>query len=186
MYNYTRMKIKFIFSVLLILSLFTSCFLTEDVEISGLSPSPAAIPDNTVTQYIINENEGGTVNTFKSITLENLQHSWAADLVITITAPDGKTRVLVENDGDNHDYNGNYTFVSPDEDDYPSLYNPGGNAIYQGPDIISQTLRARGRLEELTPSSMAGEWILTIDDGRAGDTGSIDDFTIKLTRYKWW
>lgn len=154
----------------------------EGVEITGTGGD---ITDNDTTEFIADQTEDGTVYSFDSIILTGLSHTWAADLVITITAPDGTSSILVENDGGNHDFYGEYVFVSPDEKDFPSLYDYNGIEVYDGDYIIPQTLRARGRIEELTPSGMAGEWTLTIDDERTGDTGHFDSFTIQLTRFKW-
>lgn len=177
------MKIKLLLSIIFVV-LMQSCFLVDTAIIAGTGP--LTINDNTSGSIAAVQADPGIVYSMDSVTVNGLVHSWAADLTITLTTPDGTSCILVDGDGEDNDYNGNYTFVSSDNSDFPSLYDYSGE-VYAAGEIIPQTLRAKGELQNLTPDDMAGDWTLTISDSRTDDTGTCDSFSVTLTYFiPWW
>ncbi len=177
------MKIKLLLSILFAI-LLQSCFLVDQANITG--PGPIAIADNASDSITAVQADPGLVYSMDSVTITNLVHTWAADLTITLTAPDGASCILVDGDGEDNDFNGTYTFVSSDNTDYPALYDYAGE-VYNAGVIIPQILRAKGDLQDLVPDDMAGDWTLTITDSRTNHTGTCESFTVTLTYFKpWW
>lgn len=177
------MKLKFIFVCFTILFLFSSCFLVDVAEFTGTGGS---IADNSTQTFTAIQTGEGDVFSMDSVTITGLTHDYAADLTITLTDPEGTSCYLVKNDGINYDFVGDYTFISSDDSDAPSLYDYNGTAVYLNGDIIEQTLKARTELQDLTPGTMAGIWTLSVTDNRTGDTGTFTSFTISLTFFKPW
>ena len=177
------MKLKLLLSIL-IMFLLQSCFLVDTANIQGTGP--INILDNASDSITAVQPESALVYSMDSVTITNLVHTWAADLTITLTDPEGNSCVLADGDGENYDFNGTYTFVSSDNTDFPALYDNTGE-IYTGGVITAQTLRAKGSLQDLVPDDMAGSWTLTIEDSRTDDTGTCESFTVTLTYFiPWW
>ena len=177
------MKIKYCFFIILLTIFLTSCFLVDTASIEG---EGGTIPDEGGRDFTAEQTGAGLAYSMESVTVTGLTHTWAADLIIKLTAPDGSNCELVNADGEKNDFNGDYTFV-PYDADAPALFEYDGREVYENGVIIPQELRSKGYLQNILPSNIAGQWILTVSDARAGDTGSFESFSIKISYFKpWW
>ncbi len=132
---------------------------------------------------------GTGITSVNSVTLRGLTHTWAGDLVVTITAPDATSVSLVARLGSttptgfgtSNNFGGDYTFVGD---------GSGANlwtAVAVAGVIPGGTYNATGALSS-TPVSFAGlsnqaagDWTLTITDNAAGDTGALVEWEFDAT-----
>lgn len=119
-----------------------------------------------------------------SFTIEGLQHSWIGDLIITIDhSTSGKSAILMHrvgttanpnSVGDSSDLNGTYTF----NDGNASIWSEAGNGdtnyvINPGSYDASGVNEAVVNLNSIFGGeSTAGDWMFTISDNNATQTGS--------------
>jgi MYXO-CTERM domain-containing protein len=146
--------------------------LTDAVSVGGVTT-----PGVTVFTIIVADT--GEIKGIKEVLLSGLVHTWAGDLLITLTH--GATTVtLVDRPGfpalgfgESENYNGNYSFqdgFAPIPDEFPN--DPLASGIY-GP-------HAGESLSSFVGLDKAGAWILTITDNAAADTGSLGSWTLVL------
>lgn len=138
-----------------------------------------------------------TVAQVNSITLKDLTHSWAGDLIVTLTAPDSTTVTLFHRigvfppppSGDSSNFDGDYAFA-----DSGFTYGDGNiwtEAALGGTDytIRSGTYAASGpgsgdaiNLNALLSGLSAnGAWVLTISDNASFDTGHLAEWCLDFT-----
>lgn len=102
-----------------------------------------------------------------NVSLE-LDHTFLADLVITLTSPSGTVTTLISSScGDL----GNINAVFDDE---------GGNFTCGGDPAISGTIKPLGPLSVFNGESIKGEWILQVSDNAASDGGSLKSFSLEV------
>lgn len=111
-----------------------------------------------------------------------LTHTFAADMDITLTSPAGTVVTISTDNGAGNDNVFNGTFFDDDA-------NPAGAVPYATNDglttdqvyanlVLASPLVAEGSLGAFRGENPNGTWTLTVTDDLAGDTGSIDGFTI--------
>jgi subtilisin-like proprotein convertase family protein len=97
-----------------------------------------------------------------------LTHSYLADLVISLTSPQGTRVTLVSNAcGEANDINATFDSEAPP---FVCANNPA----------ISGTVRPSGSLNSFVGESSFGEWVLTIEDGADNDGGQLLGFSLEL------
>ncbi|WP_423997079.1 reprolysin-like metallopeptidase [Maribacter sp. IgM3_T14_3] len=98
----------------------------------------------------------------------NIEHTFLADLVVTLTSPTGTTVTLVSNScGDSRNINATF------DDDSPAFscsVEPG----------ISGSVRPLGSLSSFNGESILGEWTLEVKDNAPSDGGSLKSFALEL------
>ncbi|HWS32241.1 MAG TPA: S8 family serine peptidase, partial [Actinoplanes sp.] len=120
--------------------------------------------------------DGTECSTASGATTVGLDHSWAGDLVATLTAPDGRAATLFARDGGGG--NNLCQVVFDDGAAAPFSSVTSANAPFTGtwrPDVPLSTLRA---------STVDGTWSVKVVDNASADTGSIRAFTLHLTGYE--
>jgi subtilisin-like proprotein convertase family protein len=139
------------------------------------SAAPQAIPDNDPTgvSSVINVSGaaggicGATVQTF-------ISHNFIGDITLTLKAPGGLEIPLSKRAGrDTFSFNGTIwgSKNAPPVTDYVANYPPPTPAAFLAP------ARPFGALFASVPN---GDWTLKVTDEEAGDTGSLDNWTIDV------
>ncbi|WP_036151568.1 zinc-dependent metalloprotease [Maribacter forsetii] len=97
----------------------------------------------------------------------DVEHTFLADLVISLTSPAGTTVTLVSNScGDSRDINATF------DDDSPAFMcsvSPG----------ISGSVKPLGSLSSFNGESILGEWVLEVKDNAPSDGGSLNSFVLE-------
>ncbi len=124
---------------------------------------PKAIPDNNVTgaTSTLTVPGGGLINDLK-VRIPSITHSFDADLVITLIAPDGTTILLANKRGGSSNNFTNTVF-----DDGAATDVSGGSAPFTG------SFRPEQPLGVLRGHPMNGTWKLKVVDTATIDSGSI-------------
>ena len=127
------------------------------------SDVPKAIPDNSVTgaTSTLTVPGGGLINDLK-VRIPSITHTYDADLVITLTAPDGTTVLLVNKRGGSSN-----NFTNTVLDDGAGTDISGGAAPFTG------SFRPEQPLSVLRGRPAGGVWKLKVVDTAAIDVGSI-------------
>ncbi len=97
-----------------------------------------------------------------------LDHTFLADLVVTLTSPLG-TQVTLIASSCGELKNVDATF----DDDAP-------NFICSGDPAIQGTIKPLGALDSFNGESIFGEWTLTVEDNAASDGGSLKAFSLQV------
>ncbi|MGB5170346.1 MAG: reprolysin-like metallopeptidase [Eudoraea sp.] len=100
----------------------------------------------------------------------NIEHTFLADLIITLTSPSGTEVTLTSNScGDLRDIDA----IFDDDGQVLSCDSSGGAAI-------KGIVRPLGSLASFNGESAFGEWILTVLDTAPADGGSINNFSLEI------
>ncbi len=100
----------------------------------------------------------------------NISHSFLADLVVSLTSPQGTKVTLISNSC------GDLQNVDATFDDEASSFICG---VDSGT-AISGTVKPLGSLSSFTGESILGEWILEIVDNASSDGGVLNDFSLNI------
>lgn len=176
-----------------VLALAASAY-AADYPFPGL---PGAIPDNNATGISrdVVVSDGFSITDVELVMSFSPEHTWAGDLVVTLTkiagAGTGATSNVMNRIGKtdpntgfgrSDDMNGTYTFG--DNAGYGNIWTVAA----VGGDIPGGSYRATGALSSAPISlttpflglSAAGTYRLTITDLAAGDTGTLSGATLRL------
>jgi uncharacterized repeat protein (TIGR01451 family) len=149
--------------------------------------TPVAIPSGpaVVTSTIVISGAGTSILDVNALT--HIQHTFAADLDITLTSPAGTVVTLTTDNGAGNDDVFNGTL-------WDDSANPGGQVPYTTNNGLV-TDNAYVNLTTATPlvpeEAMAafigedpnGTWTLTISDDLAGDGGSLNDWSLDIKTF---
>lgn len=158
-----------------------------------------AIPDNQPANPLIvtfNVTESGPLLSL-DLTLTNLSHTWAGDLIMTLTSPGGTVADLMRRPaasnattstiGDSSDFNGSYRFIDGGADLATELALGASTYIVRSGDYQAST---RIGFTANTPvflntvfagSQIFGTWVLAISDNAASDVGALGSATLNVT-----
>ena len=151
--------------------IFSAPFSFSTVQFNCATKSAAGMP-------IAISSSGTPVITSKIVFFEDLpvadinvildvEHTFLADLVISLTSPAGTTVTLVSNScGDSRNITATF------DDDSPAFtcsVNPG----------ISGSVKPLGSLSSFNGESILGEWTLEIKDNAPSDGGSLNSFVLE-------
>ncbi|SDS58932.1 S8 family serine peptidase [Actinoplanes derwentensis] len=120
--------------------------------------------------------DGTECSTVTGATTVGLDHSWAGDLVATLTAPDGRAATLFARDGGGG--NNLCQVVFDDGAAAPFSSVTSASAPFTGtwrPDVPLSTLRA---------SAVDGTWSVKFVDNASADTGSIRAFALHIAGFE--
>lgn len=130
--------------------------------------TPVAIPDVDTASSTITVTDHGRVLDINA--LVNITHTYDADLVLTLSH-DGITVLLSNQNGG--DQSANYENTLFDDSAYTAINAGDAYAPYTGPFRPEQALSAFNDLD------IAGDWTLTATDLYAGDTGTINNWSLQ-------
>jgi uncharacterized repeat protein (TIGR01451 family) len=149
--------------------------------------TPVAIPTGpaVVTSTIVVSGAGTYLYDLDVLT--HIQHTFSADLDITITSPAGTVVTLTTDNGGSNDDVFNGTLWDDDA-------NPGGQVPYTTNDglVTDQTYANLTVATPLVPEEALGAfvgedpngtWTLTISDDLAGDGGNLNDWSLAVTTF---
>jgi len=146
---------------------FTTITISCDIETAkDLPVDITSIGTPTVTSKITFLNDLPITDV--NVGLE-LEHSFLADLIISITSPQGTQVILTSNSC------GELENIDAVFDDDGDAFICGGGAA-----AISGTVSPLGSLASFNGESSFGEWILTVSDTAPADGGSINDFYLEI------
>ncbi|MEO8503804.1 MAG: proprotein convertase P-domain-containing protein [Acidobacteriota bacterium] len=152
-----------------------------------IQSTPAAIPTGpaVVTSTLVVSGAGTSILDVNATTF--IQHTFAADLDITLTSPAGTVVTLTtDNGGVNDDvFNGTV---------WDDSANPGGQVPYTANDglVTDQTYANLTLASPLVPEEAMGAfigedpngtWTLTISDDLAGDGGNLNSWSIDIKTF---
>jgi hypothetical protein len=106
----------------------------------------------------------------------DIAHTYVAELIITLTSPTGMSITLLQ---DACYVEGLYPIP-----DINAVFDDDGSDLVCGSSspVVSGTLKPQiGSLDLFNEQSTQGDWVLSIEDIYAGDGGSIDNFTLKIS-----
>ncbi|WP_282159772.1 reprolysin-like metallopeptidase [Ulvibacterium marinum] len=98
----------------------------------------------------------------------DLDHTFLADLVVSLTSPSGTTVVLVSSSC------GELNNIDAIFDDSATSFVCGGNPAIGG------TVKPLGSLSSFNGESILGEWTLTISDNAPSDGGTLKAFSLEV------
>ncbi|MGD9583559.1 MAG: proprotein convertase P-domain-containing protein [Lysobacterales bacterium] len=146
--------------------------------------TPVPIADVAASSSTIVVSGAGTTLTSVDL-LTAIQHTFAADMDITLTSPAGTIVTLGTDNGAGNDdvYNGTA---------WDDQANPGGQVPYTTNNglvtdqlyanlVTATPLVPEGALSAFLGQDPNGTWTLTVTDDLAGDTGSINNWTLNVT-----
>ena len=105
-----------------------------------------------------------------------IDHTWAADLLGTLTGPDGRTVTLMERDGGSGDDLCQTVFDDSATQSFASV--PAARAPFTG-----SWRPAAGRFEDFLLQPVDGDWTFKVADLAARDTGSIRAVSLHVTGF---
>ena len=139
-----------------------------------------AIPDNTAAGFssTINLAALANVSSLNGVTIRGLNHTWAGDLIATLTHAGVTVDLFRQPNGVNEstNLNGNYTFVPGGANFATALQGLGDNATLPG-----GTYAPSGTFGSFSGVTAAGDWTLKIADVGLQDTGAYSDWSFNLT-----
>lgn len=147
---------------------FTTANLTCDTFTDDVAQAISQIGSGDSYTSVVNVSADLTI-TDVNVTLD-ITHTWAADLDITLTSPNGTIVELTSDNGGNGD---NYTATVFDQE---STNGPitGGTAPFTG------TFVPEGDLATIYGEMSGGDWVLTIVDDANQDGGSFNSFILEI------
>ncbi len=131
-----------------------------------INDSPA--PANYDTMYVNNQTTFMTFNSIDSVCFNGV-HTWAGDVVVTLTSPQGTSLVLIGQEGGSGD---NFTSICFSPTAVTSIV--GAVAPFTGTWIPE----GAGGFASFNGEDANGAWILSNQDFAGGDFGQIDNWTI--------
>ncbi len=145
--------------------LFTA-FTSSSCNTIASSPG-SAITDLTTLNSNLSGFSSGTILDV-NVTID-VTHTWTADLDISITSPSGTTVILSDDNGGGGD---DYTNTVFDDS--------AGTSITAGTAPFTGTFSPEGNLSDFFGEDPSGTWTLSIFDDFAGDTGTLNSFSIEV------
>lgn len=155
---------------------------------AGVYTSPGgSIPDNAPGSPLVvsfNVTESGPLASL-DVTLTDLTHTWAGDLVATLTAPDGTFAALMSRPGqvggigfgDSSDFGGTYRFIDGGADLVAGLAAGGGTFVLPSGDYQATVLLNNA----FANTPLLGTWTLSISDNALGDLGALGSASLNVT-----
>lgn len=140
-----------------------------------------AIPDNTTIEVPIVVNASGAAADVN--VRVRLNHTFDADLTLSLQAPDGTTVVLAQNRDTALGGGDNYGTGANDCSGTPTVFDDSAaTAIASGLPPFSGTFRPETPLSDLNGKSINGTWKLLVNDNATQDTGTVGCVTLEISR----
>ena len=148
------------------------------------SSAPVTIADLATATSSLTLSGGGLAIQEVRVTTA-IRHTFAADIDMTLTSPSGTVVTLTTDNGGSNDnvFNGTLWFDKA---------NPGGQVPYTTNDglvtdqayvnlVTATPLVPEGALSAFMGENPNGNWTLSITDDLAGDTGTLDSWSLEVT-----
>lgn len=160
--------------------------------VGGVFSDSAGEGSPGVVSFLVTIEDVGSVDTFNSLSLLGLNHTFLGDLGATITAPDGTVVTLFERIGktspdsgfgDSSNFFGNYVFADGGANIWTAAASvPGSGVVAPGTYSASAALTgaAINLQSAFAGKSIFGTWTLTISDYAAGEVGLITGWNINM------
>lgn len=166
------------------LDVFTLASAPIETTVSFSNNTPTPIADvTTSTSSIVVSGAGTTLTALDLVTA--IQHTFAADMDITLTSPAGTVVTLGTDNGAGNDdvYNGTA---------WDDQANPAGQVPYTNNNglvtdqlyanlVTATPLVPEGALSAFVGEDPNGTWTLSITDDLAGDTGTLNSWSVNVT-----
>ncbi len=158
------------------------------------SAAGGALPDDTAAGLSSSINVGlGTneVITDVSIVINDFNHTWAGDIIGTLTGPGGSIDIMIRPGaggagfGDSSNFNGNYTFIDSGADMWAALV-PLTNLqdLPSGAYFASDVLGAQNSFATTFGGTLTnGLWTLNLSDNAGGDTGGYRTWDLRISSF---
>jgi subtilisin-like proprotein convertase family protein len=116
------------------------------------------------------------------VTLTGLTHTWAGDLVATLTAPNGTFANLMSRPGtgtfgDSSDFGGTYRFIDGGADLVAGLAAGDGTFVLPSGDYQATVMLN----DAFAGTPLLGTWTLSISDNAPGDLGALGSASLSVT-----
>ncbi len=145
----------------------TDAAVFQDINVYNSADTPIPISDNnTIESTITIADEGVLLDVDLQL---NITHTWDGDLTAVLTAPTGQQVTLFDRIGSSGD---DYTDTYFDEDAAASINS--GTAPFTG------SFRPDESFAVLDGISITGDWVLSITDAAAQDTGTLDNWSLYI------
>ncbi len=99
----------------------------------------------------------------------DITHTWDADLIITLTSPEGTSVILSDSNGGSGD---NYTNTVFDDD--------ADDPIFEGSAPFTGTFQPQFPFSAFNDEASGGVWTLNVSDNAGFDTGTINSWTLEV------
>jgi len=157
------------------------------------SPGGAILDNATLTIPFVVVDAGNV--THIDLTLTGLTHSWAGDIIATLTKTAGPSADIMRRIGattssglgDSSDFGGTYRFIDTGVDPVPPLVALPATGVLPSGDYWATTLGTvttsgnKVTLDAVFGGTLAaGTWTLSISDNAGGDTGSLTSATLNV------
>jgi subtilisin-like proprotein convertase family protein len=140
-----------------------------------------AIPDVSSVEIPIVVNQSGAAGDVN--VRVRLNHTFDADLIIELVAPDGTTVLLSQNRDTALGGGDNYGTGANDCSGTPTVFDDSAaTAIGSGLPPFAGTFRPETPLSDLNGKSILGTWKLRVTDTEAQDTGTVGCVTLEIAR----
>jgi subtilisin-like proprotein convertase family protein len=140
-----------------------------------------AIPDNTTIEVPIVVSQNGAVADIN--VRVRLNHTFDADLTLSLVAPDGTIVVLSQNRDTALGGGDNYGTGANDCSGTPTVFDDSAaTAIGSGLPPFSGSFRPETPLSDLNGKSINGTWKLRVNDNATQDTGTVGCVTLEINR----
>ena len=163
--------------------------LVRDIGLAGAftyNGLPAAIPDNNPAGVSVTADAAGIGGPITNVQVQlDITHTWVGDIVIDLTSPDGTTVRLLDQPNvplgtfgcSNNDINVLFADGQPDPESICSGTPPQGNTADPWP--VTDASPVPGQfMADFNGEDGNGTWTLTVSDNAAGDTGTINDWSL--------
>jgi subtilisin-like proprotein convertase family protein len=134
-------------------------------ECSQLTPLPIVDFQNTYDNILISAS--GTILDL-NVNM-NISHTRTGELRLILTGPDGTVSMLSDRNGGNGD---NYTNTTFDDD--------AALSITEGTPPFTGRFRPQMSLSAFNDKPIAGTWQIRVNDGGAGNTGTLDSWCLQF------
>ena len=136
----------------------------------------AAIPDPGTLAHTVNV-EAGSCDAVADIdVILAYDHTYSADLIITLKAPDGDVATLISGKGGGNDPNHNYPITFNDESSNPIT----SFDQYWADPRITEFQSEGTTLSALYGKDATGDWILSINDKDVKDSGELWSVVLRM------
>jgi subtilisin-like proprotein convertase family protein len=135
-----------------------------------------AIPDDGSVDVPVDVTTDGTI--LRAVALVRLNHTWDADLSISLISPAGTVVALSSDNGGSGD---NYGSGTNDCSGTPTSFDDvAATSITAGTVPFAGSFRPEEPLSAFASENQEGGWILRITDAAAGDTGTVGCVQLRI------
>lgn len=145
----------------------------------GIMDGDGFTTDSGITSFTINVTDTANITKFNYVSLNNLTHTWAADLKFQLKhVGSGKTVVFLSDLGGAGDYNGTYNIDDVSVNSLIGNYPDSG--IIPSGTYHAETFDGLASFNIFNGMSVFGVWQLDVYDQEGEDKGYLDDWSFTI------